>query len=225
VRGDPTQRKIALVFTADEYGEGSGFILKALKEQEVKGAFFLTGNYLRNPLHSSAVKQMITDGHYIGPHSDQHLLYCDWDNRDSVLVSRSQFREDLTANYRELERRGISARTASLFMPPFEWYNRTVAEWAGAMGVQLVNFTPGLRTPADYTYPQMGARYLPSQAIYRQVLDYEEKHPGGLNGFILLVHAGTDPRREDKFYHMLPELITALKARGYEFERLDQLVQ
>lgn len=47
----------------------------------------------------------------------------------------------------------------------------------------------------------------------------------GLNGFILLIHIGTDPRRTDKFYNYLPTLINELKNRGYEFERVDQMLK
>ena len=46
----------------------------------------------------------------------------------------------------------------------------------------------------------------------------------GLNGFILLVHIGTDPRRADKFYRYLPELIHELKADGYRFVKIDELL-
>ena len=45
----------------------------------------------------------------------------------------------------------------------------------------------------------------------------------GLNGFILLVHIGTDARRTDKFYRQLPQLITELKNKNYQFVRIDQM--
>ncbi|HEY5406039.1 MAG TPA: hypothetical protein VIJ92_03090 [Ginsengibacter sp.] len=45
-----------------------------------------------------------------------------------------------------------------------------------------------------------------------------------LNGFILLVHIGTDPRRTDKFYNQLPQLINELKKRGYEFVKINELL-
>jgi len=223
IRGDTTQRKIALVFTADEYGEGAPFILDALRSQRVKGSFFLTGNYLRNVENAASVKRLVADGHYIGPHSDAHLLYCDWGKRDSLLVSKDVFNRDLSANYAAMAKWGIDDSEASFFLPPYEWHNRQIVEWAAERGLQLVNFTPGPRTAADYTYPEMGNRYVDSEQLYNQVLAYEEQHPNGLNGVMLLVHLGTDPRRVDKFYHRLPALIEALTAKGYTFERIDEL--
>ena len=90
----------------------------------------------------------------------------------------------------------------------------------------MINFTPGLRTAADYTYPEMGQnRYLTSEWIYNQVVDYEKSAASGLNGFIVLVHLGTDPRRPDKFYALLPDLINYLKDSGYTLKRVDELLQ
>jgi peptidoglycan/xylan/chitin deacetylase (PgdA/CDA1 family) len=92
------------------------------------------------------------------------------------------------------------------------------------MGLQLVNFSPGTRSNADYTYPEMGNKYVSSDIIMKSILEYEERSINGLNGFILLVHIGTDPRRTDKFYKYLPELIMQLKSRGYQFERIGELL-
>jgi peptidoglycan/xylan/chitin deacetylase (PgdA/CDA1 family) len=66
--------------------------------------------------------------------------------------------------------------------------------------------------------------YRGSDAIYKSILACEEKPPG-LNGFILLVHIGTDPARTDKFYHYLPQLIKYLKAKGYQFQTVNQLLK
>jgi peptidoglycan/xylan/chitin deacetylase (PgdA/CDA1 family) len=55
-------------------------------------------------------------------------------------------------------------------------------------------------------------------------LNYEKKDPHGLNGFILLTHPGTDPRRPDKFYNKLDELITVLQKKGYKFTQLSKAI-
>lgn len=115
--------------------------------------------------------------------------------------------------------------SARLFLPPFEWYNDTIAKWTSQMGLQLVNFTPGTRSTADYTYPEMGGRYVDSESVYKSIVDYELHAEGGLNGFMLLVHIGTDPRRSDKFYTYLPKLINELKERGYEFVKINTLLK
>ena len=39
--------------------------------------------------------------------------------------------------------------------------------------LQLVNFSPGTRSNADYTYPEMGNKYVSSDAIMKSILQYE----------------------------------------------------
>jgi peptidoglycan/xylan/chitin deacetylase (PgdA/CDA1 family) len=92
------------------------------------------------------------------------------------------------------------------------------------MDLVLFNFTPGTSSNADYTTPSM-PEYLSSQTIYDRILGYEAKDPHGLNGFILLIHIGTDPERTDKFYLKLGDLIGALKEKGYALVRLDELLR
>jgi len=67
--------------------------------------------------------------------------------------------------------------------------------------------------------------YRSSEAILSSIKNYEEKNTNGLNGFILLLHIGTDPKRKDKFYDQLPGLIKWLKEKGYSFERIDSLLK
>ena len=222
IRGDSSQKKIAIVFTADEFGEGGWSVLRALKREKVKASFFLTGRFYRHPSFEGLVRQLKKEGHYLGAHSDQHLLYCDWSNRDSLLVSENEFREDLDKNYAELNRFGLSKKKARYFLPPYEWYNDSIAAWTKKAGLRLVNYTPGTLSHADYTTPA-DKNYRSSATIYESILDYERKHRTGLNGFILLMHIGTDEKRTDKFYRRLPSLIQWLKAEGYQLVRIDAL--
>ena len=82
IRGDSTQKKIALVFTGDEYAEGGIFIAQTLMQEKIKASFFFTGRFYRNLSFKNSIEQLRKDGHYLGAHSDQHLLYCDWNKRE-----------------------------------------------------------------------------------------------------------------------------------------------
>jgi peptidoglycan/xylan/chitin deacetylase (PgdA/CDA1 family) len=214
VRTDTGRKEISLVFTGDEFADGLPVIEKVLDKQHVPGSFFFTGRFYER----NNVLSLIAKGHYMGPHSDQHLLYCDWEKRDSLLVTQAQFKSDMQQCLMKMKRAGVDTSKVRYFIPPYEWWNSTVAEWAADMGLQVVNFTPGTGSNADYTYPQMGAAYKSSADIMQSVLQFK----GGLNGVILLIHAGTDPRRKDKLYHHLDELITTLKQRGYTFRRINE---
>ncbi|WP_298361864.1 glycoside hydrolase family 9 protein [Runella sp.] len=218
VRMDTTKKEIFLTFTGHEFGEGSTEILNTLKQQNVKASFFLTGDFLRNPVFQKDIRRIIQEGHYLGMHSDKHLLYCDWEKRDSLLVTKAQFEEDIKTNFAELGKLGLSAEKTSFFMPPYEWYNASVNGWGQEMGLTLVNFTPTTGTNADYTSPDM-TNYRSSEQLYQKLFTIEKSDPKGLNGAIVLIHLGTDPKRTDKFYSRLPQILKELKAKGYRFGR------
>lgn len=223
VRGDTSKAELALVFTGDEYAEGGIHIANVLTDHGVKASFFLTGKFYQNPEFHAVIQTLLADGHYLGAHSDQHLLYCSWEKRDSLLVTQKEFTGDLLDNYRRLLAFGISKEDAALFLPPYEWYNDSIASWTRALGLQLINHTHGTLSHADYTVPGTKG-YRSSSEIYHSILDYELSAANGLNGFILLTHIGTDSERTDKFYFYLEKLLVELKERGYHFKRIDELL-
>jgi peptidoglycan/xylan/chitin deacetylase (PgdA/CDA1 family) len=219
VRMDPARKDIYLAFAADKEAEGGEYILQVLNENNIRASFFFTGNFLRNPDYDALIRKVINNGHYVGPHSDQHLLYCDWKKRDSLLVDRRNFENDLRNNHIELAKFGITHSSSKWFMPPYEWYNSTIVDWARAMGLSVVNFTPGIRTNADYTTPDM-PNYLSSDDILHSLYQFEKENSHRLNGCIMLIHPGTDSVRKEKLYERLPEIIDRLKNMGYDFKRL-----
>lgn len=207
------------MFTGDEFRDGLPTIEKVLRKTDVKAAFFVTGIFLEDNKSKDILRKMIKAGHYIGPHSDQHLLYAPWEKRDSLLVSKEEFVKDLETNASKL--RDLGMQDISMFIPPYEWYNKEIVDWSNEIGFEVFNFTPGIRTPADYTYPQMGNRYLSSEKIINQLYDFEEKN--SLNGAILLIHIGTDARRSDKFYKKLEQIIKDLQNKKYKFVSLNKI--
>src|SRR5690606_13357350 len=106
VRSDTAEKKISLLFSGDKYAEGAAEILRVLKKHNIKGAFFLTGNFYRNTAFSPFITKAKKEGHYLGAHSDQHLLYNDWTASKKLLVSQEEFKADLRANYDEMEKYG-----------------------------------------------------------------------------------------------------------------------
>ena len=211
VRSDTSAKTIYLCFTGHDYNEGFGHVRQVLEKQEVKASFFLTGDFVRN--NRALVKSLAKEGHYVGAHSDKHLLYCDWSRRDSLLHPPDTIKADIARNLQELHVMGIRP---DYFMPPYEWYNQKVVEIAHELNQQTVNFSPGTRSNADYTTPDL-PNYLSSQAILESIYTYEKQH--GMNGFHLLIHPGTSPARSDKLYLHLEEIIGYLKGKGYRFGR------
>ncbi len=225
VRTNKERKQINLVFTGHEFADGGEVILSTLQKHDVKASFFFTGDFYRNTSFEDLIKRLKADGHYLGAHSDRHLLYCSWEDRDSLLVTKKEFITDLLDNYREMERLGVRRSDARYFMPPYEWYNDSISAWSRELGLTLVNFTPGTLSNADYTHPGLGSQYRTSDSIASRITWFEENTPFGLNGFILLLHIGADPRRPDPFYRHLDSLLHRLKSRGYDFTLFHQTIR
>src|SRR6266487_755652 len=190
VRGDSTKKEIALVFTGDEFGDGLSTIINTLQQQNIHGSFFFTGRFYRNASFQSNIEQLYKNGNYLGPHSNEHLLYCDWNKRDSLLVTQQLFKADLQQNLKAIKAFHINISKLHYFIPPYEWWNDSIAAWSKAEGLQIINFTPGIKTNADYTYPEMGASYKSTELMIDSLKQFEANNISGLNGFIILIHAG-----------------------------------
>lgn len=224
VRGPLDRREIALLFTGHEFAEGGPIILDVLARRRMRASFFLTGVFLRDPEKAPLVRRMVADGHYVGAHSDAHLLYAPWTGPRVTLVSRAAFVDDLERNYVELARFGVSKAAARYFLPPYEWYTRDIAEWTRALGLTLINFTSGTRSNADYT-EEGTPQFVPSAAIFDSILARESQDPHGLNGYLLLLHLGAGPGRTDKFHLRFDELAGRLADCGYVFVGVDSLLR
>lgn len=110
------------------------------------------------------------------------------------------------------------------FLPPYEHYNQQIAAWTREMGMILINFTPGTRSNADYT-GEADKNFVPTQVIFDSIVKKEREDPHGLNGFLLFLHLGAGPGRADKFHPRFGELLDYLAGKGYEFVRVDELLE
>ena len=220
VKVNPSEKNIFLVFTADSAFQGAEKIMKTLKKNKIKGSFFLTGNALRMEEHKPVIGKIIKEGHYLGGHSDSHMLYAEWTNRDSLIVTQQQLADDVIANAKELEKFGISKEDSKWFLPPYEYYNELSVRITEKLGYNVINFTTGLTTSNDYTIPSM-KNYVSSQQLIDQLYAYEQKH--GLNGAVILIHPGVHQERIDRLYERLSEIIIYLTKKGYNFKGLNEI--
>jgi endoglucanase len=223
IRGPKAEKKIAFEFTGDSFAEGGTTILDELAKHKGKASFFFTGKFIRNPEFKPLIERIIKEGHYIGPHSDAHLLYCPWTGEKKTLVTKDLFREDLEKNVKAIEAFGIKRSQVQYWVPPYEWYNEEIVSWSKEVGMTLINFTPGTRSAADYTSDD-AKNFVSSQAIFESILKKEREDQDGLNGFLLLLHTGVGPNRTDKFHLRFGELFGTLKGKGYHFVRVDELL-
>lgn len=170
---------------------------------------------MRDRKWNKIIKRIIKENHFLGGHSDNHLQYAAWRTRES-LVTTDSLLQDLQRNMDELEKWGVSKEDANYYLPPYEFYNAQNIKDIETFGLEAINYTPGVRTAADYTTPDM-SNYKSSGELIDSLFEFEQTE--GLVGAIILIHPGTVPERTDKLYYRLGEIIEYLKLKGYIFTR------
>lgn len=204
------QRCVYLVFPVDSMCEGVDTTLSVLEAAGVKGSFFLTGNFLREPQNAGRIRRMQKAGHTVAPHGDRHILLADWDRARTPLVSIDSLNADIDANIAEMRRNGLPDPT--VMIPSFEWASDCHFAEMHRRGLMPFVPTPWLLTYRDYTVPGT-PEYVDTDSILSQF--FESGRTRGFDGNIIILHTGTWDERRDKLYHRLPQMIDTIKARGY----------
>jgi peptidoglycan/xylan/chitin deacetylase (PgdA/CDA1 family) len=224
IRGPADQRQIALVFAGHEFAEGGETILDELARHKAQASFFLTGEFLRNAAFRTVIERLYREGHYLGPHSDQYLLYLSSPESKQSLITREQFDEDFTQNLNSMHRLASFWPIGGYFLPPREQYNLEIAEWAKHYFFATISSTPGTLSSADCT-KEGDTAFVSSKAIFDSIVAREQQDVHGLNGFLLLLHVGSGPGRADKFHNRLGGLLEYLTSKGYQFVTVDDMFE
>ncbi|MBT1179886.1 polysaccharide deacetylase family protein [Bifidobacterium vespertilionis] len=141
------------------------------------------------------VKRMVDEGHQVGSHSNTHPFL--------PKLSDDGLRSELTAGFDGLASAGVTSR---MFRSPYGAF--TNKDWERAGDLISTNVLWDIDT-LDWKMP--GA-----QAIHDTVL--KQAH----NGAIALMHTGGGNREQD--IEALPGIIDDLKAQGYEFVTVGELM-
>ena len=134
-------------------GEHGRRFSTCLKERNIRAGFFVTGNFARmRPICRRSSIASSSEGHYLGPHSDSHPLYCDWKDRQKTLVTRAFFTDGPGKESRCPAQSRARCRPACRCSSsrPTNGTTASKSRGAGEMGVELINFTPGSGSNRDY---------------------------------------------------------------------------
>lgn len=217
VRGPRSKPRVALMFSCRESDEAAITTLHTLKAQSARVSFFVSSSFLRGAVNRRLVESMVADGHYVGPQSDTWPQFAKTGSgQNPVLPAEAE------SHLNQLLTLGIDPKGIRYFLPTSDQLTPTVGEQARALGLTMIAGTAGtLSFAAAATERTQG--FVSSQAIVDSILqiDREEK---GLNGFLLLFPLDSGDRHTDRFFARFSELLTALRERGYEFVRVDELL-
>ena len=194
--GKTGENKIYLTFDEGYENGYTSVILDALKEKNVKAAFFITGDYLNRS--EELVKRMVDEGHIVGNHTIGHKNLPKMTNEEDIKAEINALSDKF------FEKCGVRM---IYFRPPEGEYSAKVLRVTKDMGLRTVFWSFAYK---DWIADQVkGKDYALSQML-----------PYLHDGEIILLHAVSPDNAG-----ALPEFIDKAREKGYEFGTLDNIWQ
>ena len=194
-QGSTSNKVVALTFDDGSDGYNIQSILNTLSANNIKATFFLTGQGAEN--HPQAIKNIVSAGHDIGNHSYNHP--------DFTTVATTEMTNQLTRT--ETIITNLTGKsTKPFFRAPFGSYNSTVLQTVGNAGYTYT---------FQWTIDSLDWTGNSATDIYNRVIN------NIVPGAIVLMHTGYGANGTTA---ALPNIINQLRAMGYSFVTLSQLV-
>lgn len=195
-KGNTTSKVVALTFDDGSDGTNINKILDILKTNNVKATFFVTGTGINH--HPSWIRNIANAGHQVGNHSYSHPDF----TKISIAAMQSELAKTETA-YKNT----TGKSTKPIFRAPFGAYNATVLKGVGDAG-----YTHTIQWNID-TVDWKGVS---STEITNKVMN------NIVPGSIVLMHTGAGASGTPG---ALPGMISKLKAQGYKFVTISELLK
>ncbi|MDQ2092987.1 glycosyltransferase [Rhodalgimonas zhirmunskyi] len=201
--GRPAPNKLVLTFDDGPHEEYTSAILDTLKETGTPGAFFVVGTRVME--EPELLKRLIAEGHEVGAHTFSHPRM--------DLISRS--RTELEHGMLDKAIAGYAGRSTLLYREPFMRAGGPIEE-SRVRSLETVQAAGSIIA---------GMEIVPKDwegISAEEIADYviEEVNKGA--GNVILLHDGGKDRSAS--VEALPVIIRELKAQGYEFTSLADLL-
>ncbi len=207
------RREVSLVFNAIDSVEGLTYVLHTLKDYDIRGTFFLNGEFIRR--HPDAVKEISQSGHEVGS-----LFYAYFDMTDSRFQINKDFIKRGLARNEDDYFAATGDELSLLWHAPFYFVNSEIIAASSEMNYTYIGRDVD---PLDWITPYSTGRladlYSPAADIVERIL--KNKRPGSI---IPLRIGKTSPEREDYLFHSLDIMIDELISLGYEIVPVSQLM-
>ena len=205
--GGSVKGKLALTFDDGPDPEWTPTILNILKDKHVPAAFFMIGSNME--AHPGLVQRVMADGHEVGNHTYTHPNLAE--------TAAAATRLELNATQRLFQ--ALTGRSLRLFRSPYLSDSHPsdadeIEPIKQAQALGYIEVTSNLDTLdwESLTVQQMMGN------VYR-ALDNPNRD---LRGNVILMHDSGGDR--SKTLVLLPQLIDSLRAKGYQFVPLSELV-
>ena len=193
--GDGADEKVIYLTFDVGYENGNvAKIMDVLKNEGVKGSFFILGNVIsREP---ELIKRMVNEGHLVCNHTLTH--------KNLTGATFEEFSKELKCledSYRELTAKEMS----KFFRPPEGTFNEEMLKMAQSLGYKTVFWSFAY---ADWD----NSAQMSETAALKKILDNIH------NGEIMLLHPTSATNAK-----IMEKLIRELKSLGYKFATLDEI--
>jgi peptidoglycan/xylan/chitin deacetylase (PgdA/CDA1 family) len=197
-RGPADKREIALTFDDGPSNDPpTAQFLHVLEREHVPATFFEIGRQIPElDPRGTLERLMLSDGDMIGDHTWSHPVM----TRLKPARQRAELKETAAA----IE--NATGFTPCLWRPPYGAINHKLVALARSLGFLTIMWDVD---PRDWSLPGVGA-------IYSNVI------ANAHNGAIVIQHIGGGPRQQT--LAALPHEIEKLRAQGYRFVTVDQLL-
>ena len=190
--GNAESKNIYLTF---DLGYEAGYtekILDILKENDVRAAFFITGQYVNTS--ENVIKRMIDEGHIVGNHTTNHICM--------PTSSNDKIKEEVMSLHQSIyEKFGYEMK---YIRPPKGEYSEATVAYTNTLGYTTVMWSFAYD---DWEDSKQG------REEYGKTKILENLH----NGEIMLLHATSKDN-----CNILDEMIKEIKNQGYVFKSLDE---
>jgi peptidoglycan/xylan/chitin deacetylase (PgdA/CDA1 family) len=202
IKVSTTEKAVALTFDAGANADGVTPVLSILRENGIKGTFFLTGKFIER--YGDEVKAIIASGGDIGNHTYDHPYLSQL--TDEQVKEKITGAEDAFA--------ALDGKFQPFLRAPYGDRNSSVLDTVSEAG--YINIR--------WTIDSLGWKGTSGGQTAGTVRDKVLKNTSP--GAIIMMHLGSNP--DDKTHldsQALPEIIAELRADGYEFVTLSELIE
>ncbi|QSJ15524.1 polysaccharide deacetylase family protein [Nostoc sp. UHCC 0702] len=193
---NPNDKVIALTFDDGPGPKNTVQVLEILKKNHIKATFFMIGQMVQ--YYPQIAKQVAADGDVIGNHTWHH-----WYRRMDATTAASEINRTADIIYKTT---GVKT---TLFRPPGGFLHNGLADYAKSQKYAVIMWSE-MSGDAERHSPQV-------PGMVKNVL--EAAKPGA----IVLLHDGGGNR--SRTVKALPQIIDGLKAQGYKFVTIPELLQ
>jgi len=196
--GSPSRREIALTFDDGPWDDPPTIdFVNLLAREHVPATFFEIGDQIHEFDPTGAVERlMLADGDMIGDHTWTHP------NMEALPPARQTSELELAAD----AIRRATGFTPCLWRPPYGSVDTALESLARRLGFLTIYWNDD---PRDWSLPGVAS------IVHTAVSEAR-------NGGIVEMHFGGGPREET--LDALPQIISTLRARGYRFVNLVQML-